>query len=184
VIREHPQFQEFFAAHYPRLRRLGYWLTGDWTEAEELAQEAMVRTWWHWSIVRGHDRPHDYARKVLVNRHRSLLRRTLVRARHAARYEQPSSVAASDPTDALVLWEATRRLPARQRAVGRVPKASGGARSPTTAPNRMSESWPSRKSRSQIGYLGLSSLLDDGTRPGATDAGARMAPIKRAARAM
>ena len=70
--REHPQFQEFYAANYPRLRRLGYWLTGDWTEAEELAQEAMVRTWWRWSIVRGHDRPHDYARKVLVNRHRSL----------------------------------------------------------------------------------------------------------------
>jgi hypothetical protein len=40
---------------------------------------------------------------VLVNRHRSLLRRTLVRARHAARNDQPSSVAASDPTDALVL---------------------------------------------------------------------------------
>ena len=115
--REHPQFQEFYAANYPRLRRLGYWLTGDWTEAEELAQEAMVRTWWRWSIVRGHDRPHDYARKVLVNRHRSLLRRALVRGRHAARYEQPSSVAASDPSDALVLWEATRRLPARQRAV-------------------------------------------------------------------
>jgi RNA polymerase sigma-70 factor (sigma-E family) len=117
VSREHPQFQEFFAAHYPRLRRLGYWLTGDWTEAEELAQEAMVRTWWRWSIVRGHDQPQDYARKVLVNRHRSLLRRTVVRARHAARNDQPSSVAASDPTDALVLWEATRRLSARQRAV-------------------------------------------------------------------
>ena len=79
--REHPQFQEFYAANYPRLRRLGYWLTGDWTEAEELAQEAMVRTWWRWSIVRGHDRPHDYARKVLVNRHRSLLRRALARLR-------------------------------------------------------------------------------------------------------
>jgi len=33
VPREYPQFQEFYAAHYPRLRRLGYWLTGDWTVA-------------------------------------------------------------------------------------------------------------------------------------------------------
>ena len=38
--------------------------------------------------------------------------------------------------------------------------------------------------RSQIGYLGRPSLLDDGTRPGGTDADARMAPIKPAARAM
>ena len=114
---EQVQFQEFFAAHYPRLRRLGYWLTGDWMEAEDLAQEAMVRTFWRWPIVRRHDRPEDYARKVLVNRHRSLLRRALVRTRHAARTDDAAPVAASDPTDALVLWEATRRLPARQRAV-------------------------------------------------------------------
>ena|SRR5215216_806219 len=24
----------------------------------------MVRTWWRWSVVRVHDRPHDYARRV------------------------------------------------------------------------------------------------------------------------
>jgi RNA polymerase sigma-70 factor (sigma-E family) len=116
VTSEQVQFQEFFAAHYPRLRRLGYWLTGSWTEAEDLAQEAMVRTFWRWPSVRRHDRPEDYARKVLVNRHRSLLRRALVRTRHAAQADA-APVVASDPTDALVLWEATRRLPARQRAV-------------------------------------------------------------------
>jgi hypothetical protein len=44
----------------------------------------MVRTFWRWRFVRGHDRPEDYARKVLVNRHRSLLRRAVVRTRHAA----------------------------------------------------------------------------------------------------
>lgn len=41
---EPPQFTEFFAAVYERLRRLGYWLTGDWAQAEDLAQEALVRT--------------------------------------------------------------------------------------------------------------------------------------------
>jgi hypothetical protein len=45
---------------------------------------------------------------VLVNQHRLLLRRALVRARHVARDDQPSSVLASDPTDALVLWETIR----------------------------------------------------------------------------
>ena len=79
------QFQEFFASQCGPLRRLGFWLTGDWAQAEELAQEALVRTWWRWPVVRRHLRPEDYARKVLVNRHRSLLRRALVETRHAGR---------------------------------------------------------------------------------------------------
>ena len=45
----------------------------------------MVRTFWRWPSVRRHDRPQDYARKVLVNRHRSLLRRALVEARYRSR---------------------------------------------------------------------------------------------------
>src|SRR5512132_4694983 len=79
--RNHPGRCRISPVRNPRPSGRGgsQWLTGDWTEAEELAQEAMVRTWWRWSIVRGHDRPHDYARKVLVNRHRSLLRRALAR---------------------------------------------------------------------------------------------------------
>jgi hypothetical protein len=37
------QFREFFAGEYGRLRRLGFLLSGDWAQAEELAQEALVR---------------------------------------------------------------------------------------------------------------------------------------------
>jgi hypothetical protein len=44
-----------------RLRRLGFWLTGDWGEAEELAQEPLVRTYGRWLWVRRHDRPEDSA---------------------------------------------------------------------------------------------------------------------------
>jgi DNA-directed RNA polymerase specialized sigma24 family protein len=39
------QFREFFAGEYGRLRRLGFLLTGDWTQAEELAQDALVRVY-------------------------------------------------------------------------------------------------------------------------------------------
>ena len=78
------QFREFFAAEYGRLRGLGYLLTSDWGQAEELAQDALVRTYRAWPRVRGHERPGAYARKVLVNRHRSLLRRAKVEARHLA----------------------------------------------------------------------------------------------------
>jgi hypothetical protein len=40
------EFREFFASQYVRLCWLGLLLTGDRAEAEELAQEALARTWW------------------------------------------------------------------------------------------------------------------------------------------
>ena len=41
---ERPEFREVFSVHYERLRRLGYLLSSDWGEAEELAQDALVET--------------------------------------------------------------------------------------------------------------------------------------------
>jgi DNA-directed RNA polymerase specialized sigma24 family protein len=38
------EFLDFFADEFWPLRRIGFLLTGDWGEAEELAQEAMART--------------------------------------------------------------------------------------------------------------------------------------------
>jgi RNA polymerase sigma-70 factor (sigma-E family) len=114
---EHREFQEFFASQFAPLRRLGYWLTGDWGQAEELAQDALVRTFRRWARVRHHDRPEYYARKVLLNRHRSLLRRALLEARHRQRHRVEDAYRQDGREDALVLWAATLKLPARQRAV-------------------------------------------------------------------
>ena len=108
-------FRAFFAQHYERLCRLGFLLTGDPAQAEDLAQDALVRTWRRWRLVRKPDNPEAYARKVLVNRHRSLLRRTLVEARYRDRPNEDYSDEHRE--DAIVLWAATRRLPLRQRAV-------------------------------------------------------------------
>jgi DNA-directed RNA polymerase specialized sigma24 family protein len=48
-------FRGFFAQQYERLCRLGFLLTGDPAQAEELAQDAQVRTWWRWRLVRRPD---------------------------------------------------------------------------------------------------------------------------------
>jgi RNA polymerase sigma factor (sigma-70 family) len=85
--------------------------------AEELAQEALVRTWWRWKLVRRPDDPASYARKVLVNRRRSLLRRAGVEARYLARSRPEDLVVPAGDERALVLWQAVQALPARQRAV-------------------------------------------------------------------
>src|SRR6266540_854435 len=113
---EERQFSEFFASQYRRLRRLGFLLTGDWVEGEELAQEALVQVYWRWALVRRQEHPEAYARKVLINRHRSLLRRLRLEVRHAgqARIETAD---AGQREELLVVWAAIRRLPARQRAV-------------------------------------------------------------------
>jgi RNA polymerase sigma-70 factor (sigma-E family) len=110
-------FRGFFAQQYERLCRLGYLLTGDPAQAEELAQDALVRTWRRWRMVRKPDNPEAYARKVLVNRHRSLLRRALVEARYRSRDRPNAGSSDEHREDAIVLWAATRRLPPRQQAV-------------------------------------------------------------------
>jgi RNA polymerase sigma factor (sigma-70 family) len=65
----------------------------------------------------GGDNPETYARKVLVNRHRSLLRRALVEARYRYRDRPNEGYSDEHREDAIVLWAATCRLPPRQRAV-------------------------------------------------------------------
>lgn len=109
------EFLDFFADQFWSLRRVGFLLTGDWDQAEELAQEAMARTFAAWSRIRGYDRPAAYARKVLVNRHRSLLRRAVVEARHGLTSRAQEWHEPDFGGDDLVLWQALRHLPARQR---------------------------------------------------------------------
>jgi RNA polymerase sigma-70 factor (sigma-E family) len=108
------EFLDFFADQFWSLRRLGFLLTGDWDQAEELAQEAMARTFAAWSRVR-HTQRAAYARKVLLNRHRSLLRRAVVEARHALTSRPQQWHEPDFGGDDLVLWQALQRLPARQR---------------------------------------------------------------------
>jgi RNA polymerase sigma-70 factor (sigma-E family) len=113
---EDSQFPEFFASQYAGLRRLGFLLTGDWSAGEELAQDALVRVYWRWALVRRQERPEAYARKVLINRHRSLLRRLRLEVRHASQ-ARVETADAGQREELLVVWAAIRRLPTRQRAV-------------------------------------------------------------------
>lgn len=107
------EFREFFDAEFRGLRRVAYLLTGDWSEAEDLAQEAMVRVYRSWGRIR--EKPAAYARTVLVNRHRSLLRRAKVEARHAVARQPMRSVADPPGDDHVVVWQALSHLPVRER---------------------------------------------------------------------
>jgi RNA polymerase sigma-70 factor (sigma-E family) len=106
-------FQAFYLTHLLPLRRLAYRLTGSTAEAEELAQDAMVRTYRAWRRLDSRGRPELYVRKVLMNRHRSVLRRALVERRHAPAAEDSRQAGTAEDSMALLAELAT--LPIRQR---------------------------------------------------------------------
>jgi RNA polymerase sigma factor (sigma-70 family) len=55
--------------------------------------------------------------RVLVNRHRSLLRRAVVEARSLARFGPEELTVPAGDERAMVLWQAVQGLPVRQRVV-------------------------------------------------------------------
>jgi RNA polymerase sigma-70 factor (sigma-E family) len=111
-------FREFFCVQYERLRRLGYLLSGDWAQAEDLAQEALTQTFWRWRLFGRGGHPAAYARKVLVNKYRSLMRRAVLERRYltSERHEE-QAVRTGDREEALVIQAAIRGLPPKQRLV-------------------------------------------------------------------
>src|SRR5688572_10389691 len=84
------EFQTFFAAEAEPLRRFAVFLTGDFHQAADLAQEALVRTYRHWGRIHGAEAG-PYARRVLVNLVRSEHRRVLVRRKHHRATDQPTT---------------------------------------------------------------------------------------------
>lgn len=107
------EFRVFFDAEFIRLRRLAFLLTSDWSEAEDLAQETMVRVYRAWDRIQG-DVPMAYARTAMLNAHRSKLRRAKVEARYAFARRTPTEVS-DERDDAVTLLSALDSLPSRER---------------------------------------------------------------------
>jgi len=85
VLANQVSFEEFFLASYQRLARAMLLLTGDRSEAEELAQDAFVRVYERWERVRDMESPEGYLFRTAMNLHRKRLRRLAVRARRHPR---------------------------------------------------------------------------------------------------
>jgi len=78
---EASSFEEFFLAQHERLFQALYLLTGDRYEADDLAQEALLRAYERWDRVGAMDAPDGYVFRTALNLHRSRLRTLVVRAR-------------------------------------------------------------------------------------------------------
>ena len=110
------EFTAFVRAASPGLGRVAWLLCGDVHQAEELVQQALVRTYVAWPRARARD-PYTYARRVLANQRIDTWRR-----RRREVLVDPSSVpdsgqwaAGNEDRDRLV--RAMSLLTARQRRV-------------------------------------------------------------------
>lgn len=110
-----PSFDEFFARELKTLEAIAYGLTGRWSLAEELAQEAMLVVYRRWHRVAGYDDPAAFARRVVANKAVSAFRRLLAEARaiNRVRQRREQTVEVLDEPDER-LWAAVRALPPRQ----------------------------------------------------------------------
>jgi RNA polymerase sigma-70 factor (ECF subfamily) len=108
-------FEGFFEAEYARLARALYLVTGDPSEAEDVAQEAMVRVYERWDRVRRANFPPGYLYRTALNLYRSRLRRLAVRARRAVagQRSEPDPAEAAEAADEI--GRALASLPGGQR---------------------------------------------------------------------
>lgn len=109
-------FGAFVAARATSLLRVAYLACGDATEAEDLLQTALERTYRSWDRVR-HDNPEPYVRRVIINAAISRARRRAILSIIPTHSPPERSVRATDVDLRHVLMEALRALPPRQRAV-------------------------------------------------------------------
>jgi RNA polymerase sigma-70 factor (sigma-E family) len=109
-------FDAFVRARWTATARLAYALTLDHQKAEDLAQEAFTKLWFHWRKVRD-ESPEGYLRRIVTTVFLSGARRRWSGERPT---EQPPDTAVDPVTgqvdDRIALRLAMARLSPRQRA--------------------------------------------------------------------
>lgn len=110
-------FAAFVELAWQRHLRLALLLTGDRWQAEELLQDSLVKIYERWHRLSRSDELHAYLRKVVVNNHTSIWRRRRRESLVSDVPDRPGPVGNVVSTQALVVREALRALPPRQRAV-------------------------------------------------------------------
>jgi RNA polymerase sigma-70 factor, ECF subfamily len=108
-------FVQFYGAAARRVIRHGFALTGNITDAQDIAQEAFARAWQHWDSVRSHDSPEAWVRRVATNLATSRFRRD--RTAHAAAWQLAAGEVPAISANTVALVAALRMLPERQRVV-------------------------------------------------------------------
>jgi RNA polymerase sigma-70 factor (sigma-E family) len=114
---EEHAYVQYVSSRVLALRRTAYHLCGDWHEAHDLVQGALIKLYRHWPKVSAADAPDAYVRRILVNVY--LQQRGTWWARNVRLFTEPFERPApqADPERRLDLHAALDRLAPGQRAV-------------------------------------------------------------------
>jgi RNA polymerase sigma-70 factor (sigma-E family) len=111
-------FESWLVAREPALQRLAILLTGDEHSAQDLVQTTLAKLYLAWDRLDDRDHVDAYARRILVNEHRSAWRRPW-RRREVVTDSPPERDLPAREYDGTreAVWAYVRALPPRQRAV-------------------------------------------------------------------
>ena len=112
------EFSEFVRVRSASLFRTAYLMTGDYQQAEDVLQGALVKVYQHWPRVVATGRPEAYARRVVVNQAASWWRKRSSHELALVLRDEPSwDRRLEDVPEHELVWQAVLQLPRRQRAV-------------------------------------------------------------------
>ena len=111
-------FETWLVAREPALQRTAHLLTGDVHSAQDLVQNTLAKLYLAWDRIRTSDSIDAYARRVLVNEHRSAWRRPMSRREHVTDVvpDRPAGGPEYDDSREAV-WRFVCSLPPKQRTV-------------------------------------------------------------------
>jgi RNA polymerase sigma-70 factor (ECF subfamily) len=109
-------FEDFFRREYPALVAVGAAMMQDHGDAEDLAQDSMVKAFVRWGRVGRLERPGAWCHRVLLNAIRSRWRRRITERRYLAGQRRSDAWSAGPSPDVVAFWAAVRQLPSRPRA--------------------------------------------------------------------
>ena len=107
-----PDFSTFFQLRYDAVARAAYLIVRDRDAAQDVTQEAFIRTLTHWPRVKSYDRPDLWVHRVAVRLAIRAAKQSRLRSRPLL---ETDLVASSSPAD-LDLMKQIAQLPAGQRA--------------------------------------------------------------------
>ncbi len=111
-------FEEYAGTAWPSLYRYAYLLSGNHADAEDIAQQTLLKAHRSWARIQESSSPAAYLRRMLTNTYLSH-KRPKARQLELLTDAPPESVLApaGGPEERMVLWPHVRSLPPRQRAV-------------------------------------------------------------------
>ncbi len=113
-----PTFEEYAGIAWPSLYRYAYLLAGNHADAEDIAQQTLLKACRSWSKIKDTDAPTAYLRRMLTNTYLSQRRpkgRRLELLTDAP--PDPPHAPSGGPEERMTLWPHVKSLPPRQRAV-------------------------------------------------------------------